>query len=216
MSIPIILWGATGQARVLAEFLPALGFQLTALFDHDPATKSPFPGVPLHHGRDGFLRWRGTNPLPVAGLVAIGGQRGADRLELQSFLTTQGVEIVTAVHPRAFVAADASLGDGCQVLAFAAVAAAATLGRACIVNHNATVDHECSLGDGAHIAPGATLCGLVTIGVNSFIGAGAVVLPRIRIGRHTVVGAGAVVTRDLPDNVVAYGNPARIIRAHSA
>ena len=44
------------------------------------------------------------------------------------------------------------------------------------------------------------------------IGAGAVVLPNLRIGRDAVVGAGAVVTRDVPDNAVVYGNPARVQR----
>ncbi len=47
---------------------------------------------------------------------------------------------------------------------------------------------------------------------NVWLGGGAIVLPGIVIGENTVVGAGAVVTRDLPANVVAVGNPARIIR----
>ena len=44
------------------------------------------------------------------------------------------------------------------------------------------------------------------------VGAGAVVLPRLRIGSNTTVGAGSVVTKNLPDGVVAYGNPAKIIK----
>lgn len=52
----------------------------------------------------------------------------------------------------------------------------------------------------------------ITIGNNVWLGGGVVVLPGISIGANTVVGAGAVVTRDLPANVVAVGNPARIVR----
>jgi maltose O-acetyltransferase len=52
----------------------------------------------------------------------------------------------------------------------------------------------------------------ITIGDNVWLGGGAIVLPGVTIGDNTVVGAGAVVTRDLPANVVAVGNPARIIR----
>ncbi|MFI7602746.1 sugar O-acetyltransferase [Actinoplanes sp. NPDC049681] len=52
----------------------------------------------------------------------------------------------------------------------------------------------------------------ITIGDNVWLGGGAIVLPGVTIGENTVVGAGAVVTRDLPANVVAVGNPARIIR----
>lgn len=53
----------------------------------------------------------------------------------------------------------------------------------------------------------------ITIGDNVWLGGGAIVLPGVTIGDNTVVGAGAVVTRDLPPNVVAVGNPARVIRA---
>lgn len=53
----------------------------------------------------------------------------------------------------------------------------------------------------------------IAIHDNVWLGGGAIVLPGVTIGENTVVGAGSVVTRDLPDNVVAVGNPARIIRS---
>lgn len=52
----------------------------------------------------------------------------------------------------------------------------------------------------------------ITIGDNVWLGGGAIVLGGVTIGENTVVGAGSVVTRDLPANVVAVGNPARVVR----
>ncbi|MEY2566998.1 MAG: maltose O-acetyltransferase [Actinomycetota bacterium] len=52
----------------------------------------------------------------------------------------------------------------------------------------------------------------ITIGDNVWLGGGVIVLAGVTIGENTVVGAGAVVTRDLPGNVVAVGNPARVVR----
>ncbi|WNV89320.1 sugar O-acetyltransferase [Umezawaea sp. Da 62-37] len=52
----------------------------------------------------------------------------------------------------------------------------------------------------------------IVIGNNVWLGGGVIVLPGVTIGENTVVGAGAVVTRDLPANVVAVGNPARVVR----
>ncbi|MBQ8683079.1 MAG: sugar O-acetyltransferase [Clostridia bacterium] len=52
----------------------------------------------------------------------------------------------------------------------------------------------------------------VHIGKNCWLGAGVIVLPGITIGDNVVIGAGSVVTKDLPDNVVAVGNPCRILR----
>lgn len=58
-----------------------------------------------------------------------------------------------------------------------------------------------------------TKIGRVTIGNNVFIGAESVVLPGVTIGNNVIIGANSTVTHDLPDDVVAAGNPARIIYA---
>jgi len=123
-----------------------------------------------------------------------------------------GFKTPTLFHSSAVVSTSAVIGENCHILAGTVIAPMARLGEACIVNTGATVDHECVLEAGVHIAPGTTLCGCVRIGENTLIGAGSVVLPRVRIGSNVVVGAGSVVTRDIGDNVVAYGSPAETIR----
>lgn len=52
----------------------------------------------------------------------------------------------------------------------------------------------------------------VHIGENAWIGAGVVIVPGVHIGRNTVIGAGSIVTKDIPDNVVAVGNPCKVLR----
>ena len=52
----------------------------------------------------------------------------------------------------------------------------------------------------------------VYIGENTWIGAGVIIVPGVKIGKNVVIGAGTIVTKDLPDNVVAVGNPCRILR----
>jgi UDP-perosamine 4-acetyltransferase len=110
------------------------------------------------------------------------------------------------------IAADAALGDGCQILPGAIVGPEARLGREVIVNTKASVDHECVLDDGVEIAPGATLCGLVHAERYAWVCAGATVLPRVRIGEAAIVGAGAVVRHDVPAGAVVVGVPARELR----
>ena len=210
-----IFWGASGHALVLADILTARGDQLLALFDNNPQQASPWPEIPIYHGQAAFAAWLAEQPLPLSIATAIGGARGLDRCQLADRFALAGLSLPSLIHPQASVSPSASIGSGCHVLAGANVGAAAHLGRCVIVNSQANVDHECVLEEGVHIAPGATLCGSIHIGAYTLIGPGAVILPRIRIGRHVIVGAGAVVSRDLPDNVVAWGNPARIIRTNS-
>jgi UDP-N-acetylbacillosamine N-acetyltransferase len=88
----------------------------------------------------------------------------------------------------------------------------ATLGRNVIVNTCASVDHDCVLEDGVHISPGAHLGGGVTVGRGTWIGIGAVVRDHVMIGAGVTIGAGAVVVKDIPDGVMAYGVPARVVK----
>lgn len=210
----LVIWGAKGHAKVLREFMPAQNYEIVALVDNDPSVVAPFPAPRMLIGRDGLAAFLSGRTDAVAGIVAIGGFRGRDRIEIQALMAAFNMRVVVAIHPTAFVAADAVVGTGSQVLANAAVAAEAKIGAACILNTSCSVDHECILGDGVHIAPGAVLAGNVEVGDRSFVGPGAVVISGTKIGADSIIGAGSVVVRDIPANVVAFGNPARIIRSN--
>jgi sugar O-acyltransferase (sialic acid O-acetyltransferase NeuD family) len=207
---PLICWGATGQAKVVREALAGSEYRIVALFDNRELG-SPFSDLPIYHGVAGLERWQReyTGDRPVRACVAIGGDRGRDRLDLQRMLIDRGFVALTVVHPRAFVADNAIVGIGAQVMALAAVCAGARVGEAALINTSASVDHDCIVGDGAHIGPGATLAGEVTVEDFAFVGAGAVVLPRLHIGAGATVGAGAIVTRDVAPGATVSGNPAR-------
>lgn len=206
----VIFWGATGQARVLHEALESTEFRLVALFDNRPLP-SPFADIPIYLGQSGFTAWLGTRrgAAPPLACVAIGGSRGDERLKIQQELQRQGLEPLTVRHPRAFVATDAQIGKGSQILAMSAVCANAKLGDAVIVNTSASIDHDCQIQDGVHIGPGARLAGEVYIDAFAFVGMGAMILPRVRIGRGAIIGAGAVVTRDVEPGATVIGNPAK-------
>src|SRR5262245_37245979 len=64
----------------------------------------------------------------------------------------------------------------------------------------------------AELRRGPEFCKPIEIGADVWIGGGAIICPGVRIGDRTVIGAGSVVTRDIPSDVVAAGNPCRVIR----
>lgn len=211
---PAIIWGGRSHAKVLNEFLEQVGYRVVSIFDNDECVESPVDGVRIHHGMDGLTRWREENAhlQQAVGFIAIGGPHGRARIEILNRFIQHDIRVPTVIHPRGFVADNAKLGRGCQVLAMAAVCAEVSLGDACIINTGASIDHECELGQGVHIGPRGTIAGCVKIDDYVFIGAGAVVLPRLHIGKDSIVGAGSVVTKNVPDGVIVYGNPAKVIR----
>lgn len=210
----VVLWGATGQAKVLKECLGYLGVSLVAFFDNYDGLESPFAGIPIHYGKKGFEKWKAkqNSETQFGFSVAIGGERGKDRVEIQGYLESEGLTPLIIKHPTAFVAENAIIAKGSQILANSAICIEAKIGRSCIINTGATVDHECILGDGIHIGPGAHLAGNIMVGDYATIYTGAVVLPRVEIGKGAIVGAGAVVVKDVPAYTIVVGNPAKVLR----
>ncbi len=210
----LILWGSSGQAIVIEEFISTNGFSIIAVFDNNPNATSIDPSIPIYYGKEGFNKWYSNydKAEKLYGIAAIGGDKGIDRSSMHSFFIEKGIEIVTLIHPSAYVAKNAKVGRGSQILAHVTVAAKVCIDDDTILNTACSVDHETKIGKGVHIGPGAHVAGCVTIEEYSFIGTGAVILPRIHIGNNTIIGAGAVVTRDVPDLCVCYGNPAIVRR----
>ena len=208
-----ILWGSGGHAKVLADIILAQGSRLTALFDNKNVKKA-LPDIPMYIGIDGFEKWISSQAdlSNFAGLAAIGGNKGRDRLKIHALFRERGIFVPTLVHTSAIVSPNVHIGSGTQILALANIASDAYVGESCIINHRASVDHECNLGHGVHLAPGATLCGCVNIGDNVLVGAGAIILPRITISSNAIIGAGAIVTSDVPTGTTFIGNPAKQLK----
>lgn len=206
----IVLWGGTGQAIVLEEILSRTGYEILALFDNR-AIHSPFTDIPIFYKEIGFKNWlKDHQNENLFFSVAIGGSLGKARTMIHDYLKQQGLIPLSIIHDTAFVSGSANIDEGCQILANATICARTSLGKATIINTAASIDHECQIGKGCHIGPGANLAGLVEIDDFSFIGMGAVVLPRIKIGKNVIIGAGSIVTKNIGDNCVVYGNPAKI------
>jgi maltose O-acetyltransferase len=106
------------------------------------------------------------------------------------------------------------------------------LGTDCFLNANAIILDcaEIRVGDRSQFGPGVQVLAAdhpreperrladvelarpVTIGTNAWIGGGAILCPGVTVGDHSVIGAGSVVTKDVPERVLAAGNPCRVIR----
>jgi acetyltransferase EpsM len=201
--------GAGAQGRILAEIWQAQtpGLQLHFLDDNSELHGKQTNGVTVHGPLDALAT---LDFAAARAVLAIGDNRR--RLELAALWEKRGVAWGTLVHPAAVLMPSATLGVGTVVFPQALVNTDADVGRHVIVNSGALVEHDSVLEDGCSISPGVSMGGRVHIGRGTFVSAGVTIAPRIRIGSGVIIGAGAVVVDDLPDGILAYGVPARVVR----
>lgn len=203
----IVVVGAGGHAKVIIESLRLAGWNVVGCTDSD-ATPRLCAGAPVIGNDDklGELLGDGVS----CAFCAIGDNALRERIGRR--LLSLGFEMPAVLGPGTTVAPSVSVGAGVAILPGAVVNSEAVLRDFAIINSNANVDHDCLIGCAAHIGPGASLAGNVQVGDRTFLATGSAVIPGTEIGADTIVGAGSVVVRNLPPEVLAYGNPAKLRR----
>lgn len=200
----LLVIGAGGHAKVVADILLCQGLQLQGFLDDDPRSWGTTRlGLPVLGGISTYVDY-----APGGLAMAIGDNAARERIVTQMGQAVQSLWR-NALHPRATIAASARLGRGVVVAAGAVLNPDSVLGDFAILNTGATVDHDCNIGEYAHLAPGTHLSGGVNIGRGTLVGVGATIAPGCSVGEWAVIGAGAVVVSNIPDRVTAIGVPAR-------
>lgn len=193
----ITLYGAGGHCKVVLDILESNGLTADRIVDDSPKDNR-FIDIPLTKPQSNYDKV----------IITIGNclirKRITERISVNSYLT--------AIHPSAIICKNVPIGDGTVIAHGAIVQSSAKIGRHCIINTKSSVDHDVIVHDFVHIASGATICGGCEIGECTWIGAGTVLKQGIHIGKNCMIGAGSVVVKNIPDNVIAYGNPCRIIK----
>lgn len=209
----VILYGGTGQAKVVRPIIEHQGISVIAVFDDTEGLPSPFADVPIYCGFASLVKWSKVNDTSNIGFViCIGNPNGTVRCEIADKVSKLGFSPFPVVDPSAIISSNSIIGEGVQIMAGAIIMPEVVIGNQCIINTKASVDHECIIEDGCEIGPGATLCGCIKMYSNSWVCAGATIIPKCTIGNNSIIGAGAVVTHDVENNSVVAGIPAKKIK----
>jgi len=206
----LFVYGASGHGKVVADILLRSN---TASFegfidDCESLVGTQLLDLPVV-GTGRYLQEQAAKHNVA---IALGIGDNTIRQKISERCQVLGIQLATAIHPKAVVAPSATIGIGTVVMAGAAINPDARIGAGVIVNTGAVVEHDVVIGDYAHLSPNAATGGGSSLGALSHLGLGAVILPLVSVGSSTIVGAGAVVNRDLPGGVVAVGVPARVHR----
>lgn len=121
-------------------------------------------------------------------------------------------EFTTIIHHSSVIASTVKMAGACHVQPLSVIAPYTTIGFGVNISRSCSIGHHAQVGDYCTIQPGAIIAGDTDIGKFVTIGPGATVFRGVRIGANSIIGGGSVVPKDIPDHVLAFGNPCRIIR----
>ena len=195
----IIILGASGHAKVLAEALSLSGKDILGCITPDKKPGEVCFGLEVL-GSDGILaKFSHQDVLIANGIGSLPYQ--TLRQELADKVKALGFEFTSVIHPKAIISDTVKLSNGVQIMAGVVIQAGSIIGADSIINTGTLIDHDCIIGDNCHISPGVTLCGGVFVDSCVYVGAGSSVLQNISIGANSIVASGSVVYKNIDENV---------------
>jgi len=203
----LIIIGAGGHAVSVANIAISAGFEIKYFIDSKKHGEKIFDYKILPSFSDEDKK----NKIKCVIAVGDNARRNLIFENLQS--NHNNISFPALIHNSAVVSTGAHVNDGSVIMPLAVIGPNTNIGKFCIVNTKASIDHDSFMDDFSSLAPSATTGGNVFIGTRSVISIGAVVKDCIKIGNDCVLGANSYLNKDLIDNKVAYGSPAKIIRS---
>lgn len=204
----MILIGSGAQGRVTLDILEDSGFKVIGFLDD----KDSLQGTEISKKK---IIGKTNNAMKLSEsnykfIICIGNNRV--RKEVSGKIGIKKSSYGNAIHASSVILKSASMDYGNMIFANTYIGSNTQIRNHTIINNGCIVEHDSVLEDFVSIGPGCCMAGRVTIHEGAFISAGVTVGPRVTIGANSIIGAGSVVLEDIPEGVLAYGVPAKVIK----
>lgn len=150
-----------------------------------------------------------TDRFIIASGEAIGRQKMEEKLRKYE------LKLGSVIHENNQINAGIELGEGVVIQQLAAPGPRCKIGRCVLLQGMSILGHDVEIGDYSTISSFAFVGGGTKIGKGTYIAPGAMIRDNIVIGDNCIIGMGSVVTKDIPDNSVAFGNPCKVTRENA-
>ena len=195
----VIIIGAGGHARVIADIIKKSGDKIVGFLDDnaDIQGKTIFDGkIVLGDTSEESVK-KYSDCYFIIGI-------GSNRVRKIISEKYSNIKWYTAIHPSAIIANEVSIEKGSVIMAGAIVNTGTKIGKHCIINTRSSLDHDNIVEDYVHISPGVTLAGNVHIKEKTWICAGTTIINNITINKNNIIGAGSVVIKDITTENSTY------------
>ena len=145
--------------------------------------------------------------------LAVGFSNTMRRIEVFEYCKKNDIKLLNIKASNVVVMDNVQIGEGAILCPFVTLTSDITIGKSFQANIYSYVAHDCVIGDFVTFAPAVKCNGNVHIGDNVYIGSGTIIHPGktgkpLKIGRNAVIAAGSVVTKNVPEGMTVFGNPA--------
>lgn len=203
----LIIIGASGFGKEVLWLAQRLGRNVIGFLDDTPEKQNTdVLDFPVIGKIDQFVKFNN-----VEFVIAIGSPRGRE-LIVKRMSESNQPKFTTLIDPTAIMGKNIKIGEGSIICAGAILTVDIFVGNHVIVNLNSTIGHDVAIEDFVTIAPNVSISGNVILANKVEVGTNAAIKEKIRVGCGAVVGMGSVITRDIEENKVVVGNPARAIK----
>jgi acetyltransferase EpsM len=203
----VMIYGAGAGGQVAREIINLnKKFDLVGYLDDSQRFNNNNMTLPIYDGKN----LEGLADRGIKGIfIAIADSQ--IRASISQRMEKAGIDLITLIHPRAYVSESAIIGNGSIVKAGAIVDSNVFVGNYCIIDNNVTLAHDSKLEDGVHLAPGVSTGGFVTVKKWTIVGIGSSIGTNIVLGANCIVSPGSSVVFDVDANAIIEGVPGKII-----
>lgn len=201
----LIIIGAGGYAKSVLDSLDYDSYELVGFIDERLVRNEHLGYSVLAHNLNDI-----NDKDDYCYFIAIGDN--VKRKKWYDRLKENDLKIINVIDKTSMVSSRATIGEGCFIGKMAIINSCATIGNDTVINTKSLVEHGCTVENHANISTNTTINGDVVVGEGTVLYSGVTVIGQRSVGNWSIVGAGAVVTKNIPDNVVAVGIPAKVIK----
>lgn len=198
----IFVFGAGGRGREVSDLILDSGGSTVGFLDDFSSGNDFIDGVPI------------LRPEEIAHVdhwvIAVGEPfwRKSFRERLINFSENN----VSIISKSAFISKSAHIGDGSVISAYCSVQAGAIIANNVDLNTSSIIGHDVMVGENSVISSQVNLGGGVIIGSECYVGMGVLIKEGVTIGSGSIIGMGSICYQDIPEGVIALGNPCRVAK----